>query len=326
MIRLRWSNNSMMLLSILLAILLWVYVTNVQNPVKEQEFRVAVDTRGEVSQGVAVTGLPKSVVVKVQGKNAQLSGVRPADFQATVDLSNLEEGDSSRPVQVTVPSGLQVVQVNPARVNLTVEKNIQKQVPINVVIKGEPATGYSALEPVVQPTAVLLRGPSRLVNDLKNIEVTANIDSATQNIDQVLMVQVPSGVSSSPDRVKVIVPVTQALPSRILPVVPRYTGSLAESYQLVRSVVHPTSVQVYAPVQILNQLESISTEAIRLDGINDTTLKEARLLLPEGVVNIVPGNVEVAIQVKPKQPPSTPDPPPENPGDTTSPPDQSKQP
>ncbi|WP_273484606.1 YbbR-like domain-containing protein [Desulforamulus ruminis] len=309
MIRLKWSNNSMMLLSVLLALLLWVYVTIEENPVKEQDFRVELDTRGEVAQGVLVDGLPKNVVVRVQGKTAQLSGIRATDFQATVELGALEEGTTTRPVHVTVPSGLQVVQVNPARVNLTVEKIIQKQVPVNVVVKGEPASGYSALEPVVQPAEVLIKGSAKIINQLKSLEVTANIISATQNLEQVLMVQVPAGVSCSPDRVKVIIPVTRTMPSRVLPVVPRYSGSLPEAYQLVRAIVQPATVQVYAPVEVLNRLESIGTEAVRLDGITENTLKEVRLLVPEGVVDMVPGKVEVAIQVRPKQTqPETPPP------------------
>lgn len=302
MIRLKWSNNSMMLLSVLMAILLWVYVTNVQNPVKEQEFRVAVDTRGEIPQGLSVTGLPQSVVVRVRGNNAQLNGVRSTDFQAVVDLSNLSEGSTHRPVQVTAPSGLQVVQVSPARVDLTVDRIIQRQVPLRVSVKGEPTDGFSALEPVVQPTAVLIRGPAKTINQIKVIDITANISGTSQNVEQTLMVPVPSGVSASPDRVKVFVPVTRSLPSKVLPVVVRYAGNPADQYQVVRAIAQPAAVQVFAPSEVLKKLAGIDTEPINVDGISDNLIKEARLQLPAGVVDIVPDKVEVVIQVKAKQP------------------------
>ncbi|MDO7786561.1 CdaR family protein [Desulforamulus aquiferis] len=319
MIRLKWSNNSMMLLSVLLAILLWIYVTNVQNPVKEQEFRVNLDVRGEVPQGLTMAGMPKTVTVRVQGKNAQLTGIQAADFQAIVELGPLEEGETTRTVQITAPSGLQVVQVNPARVNLELESIIQKQVPVTVAIRGEPVTGYYALEPAIQPTAVLIRGPARIINEIKSLEVTANISGASQNVDQTLMVPLPEGVTSSPDRVKVLVPVTQAQPYKVLPVVVKTTGTLPEQYQLVRAIPQPATVQVYAPVEVLNNLENITTENIRLDGITDNVLKEARLLLPEGVIDMIPGRVEVSIQVRPKQPQAT-DPPPTTPPTTQQPP------
>ncbi|MEW6696278.1 MAG: YbbR-like domain-containing protein [Bacillota bacterium] len=323
MIRLKWSNNSMLLLSVLLAILLWVYVTNVQNPIKELEYRVTVETRGELPQGLTLSGLPKTVAVRVQGKNAQLSGIRPADFQAVVDLNNLAEGETTRPVQVTAPSGLQIVLVNPTRVTLTAERQIQKQLPVTAVIKGEPVSGHTALEPVVQPTAVLVRGSARILKNLQGLELTVDITGASQNVEQQLMVPLPSGVTASPDRVKVLVPVTRALPSRSLPVVPRYTGSPADAYQVIRVIPQPATVQVYAPVEVLRNLESINTETIPIDGISDDVLKEARLLLPEGVVDIVPGKVELAVQVKPKQPP---DQEPETPPENANPPEQNKQP
>lgn len=312
MIRLKWSNNSMMFLSVLLAILLWVYVTNVQNPVKEQEFRVALEVRGEVPQGLSMTGMPKNVAVRVQGKNAQLSGIQSADFQAMVELGPLEEGTITRTVQITAPSGLQVIHVNPARVNLEVERIIQKQVPVSVVIKGESVNGYTVSDPVIQPTAVLIRGSAKIIDQITNLEVTANITGATQNVDQTLMVPVPEGVSSSPDRVKVIIPVTRALPYKVLPVVIRTSGNLPEQFQLVRTIAQPATIQVYAPTEVLNNLESIITENIKLDGITENVLREVRLLVPEGVTEVIPSKVEVAIQVRPKQAPVT-EPPPTTP-------------
>ncbi|CCO07860.1 CdaR family protein [Desulforamulus hydrothermalis] len=302
MIRLKWSKNTMLLLSVLLALLLWVYVNIVQNPVKEQEFRVALETRGELPQGLTVSGLPKSVTVRVQGKNTQLSGIRSADFQAYVDLGNIGEGENSRPVQVSAPSGLQVIQVNPARLNLVAERLIQKQLPVAAAVKGEPLSGYTALEPVVQPTAVLVRGPAKVLQDLKKLELTVDITGTSQNIEQQLMIPLPAGVAATPDRVKVLVPVTRALPSRTLPVVPRYSGSPADPYQLLRVIPQPATVQVYAPVEVLQNLDIINTETIRIDGITGDVIKEARLLLPAGVVDIIPGKVELAFQVKPKQP------------------------
>ncbi|SHK19228.1 YbbR-like domain-containing protein [Desulforamulus aeronauticus] len=322
MIRLKWSNNSMMLLSVLLAVLLWVYVTNVQNPIKEQDFRVAVDTRGELPQGITMSGLPQTVSVRVQGKNAQLSGVRPADFQAVVDLSNVEEGTNSLPIQVTTPTGLQIVHMNPARADIVADRLLQKQFPVKIVLRGEPVKGYSAAEPVIQPSAVMVRGPARLLKDIKNVEATVDVSEASQNIEQTLTVSLPQGVSSVPDRVKVLVPVTRTMPSRTLQVVPRYIGNPADQYQIVRIIPQPANVLVYAPVEVLKELENISTEPIRIDGIAENAVKDVRLLLPAGVAEIIPGKVEVTIQVKAKQPTQGPEPTPTPPPVDTVPPEK----
>lgn len=302
MSRQNWNNKTMMLLSVLLAVLLWVYVTNVQNPIKEQEFRVAVDTRGEVPPDITISGLPKTVTVRVQGKNAQLTGIRPADFQAVVDLSNLTEGTNNRPIQITPPSGLQIVQVNPARVDIVADRVVQKQFPVKIVLKGEAASGYSVAEPVVQPTAVMVRGASSLLKDINNVEVTVDVTGAKQNIEQTLQVLLPQGLSAVPDRVKVLVPVTRTMPNRTLQITPRYVGNPAEQYQIVKVIPQPATVLVYAPLEVLRDMETIYTESIRIEGISENTVREVRLLVPEGVEEIIPSKVEVTIQVKPKQP------------------------
>ncbi|GAB6178840.1 CdaR family protein [Desulfotomaculum defluvii] len=314
MIRLRLSNKTMLLLSFLLAIILWLYVNIVHNPGKEQEFRVMLDTRGTIPQGLTIGELPQNVVVRVQGKNIiQLSGVRAQDFQATVDLSNLQEGVNNRPVQVTAPSGLQVVQVKPARLEITADRVIQKQLTVNAVIKGESKYGYTVLEPVIEPSTVLVHGTARLLKNVTSININVDVSGASQNIEQVQTVPLPTGLSATPERVKILVPVTRSLPYRDLPILPSYTGSPETNFQLVRVIAQPTNVRVYAPEEILNNLDSISTQVINIDGISKDTIRDVPLQLPSGVVDLIPGKVEVAIQVKPKQPAAEPEPPKETP-------------
>ncbi|ABO48842.1 YbbR family protein [Desulforamulus reducens MI-1] len=311
MIRLKWSNNTMLLLSLLLAIILWLYVNIVHNPGKEQEFRVALDTRGKVAQGLTISSsLPQEVTVRVQGRNIiQLSGVKAQDFQATVDLNNLQEGVNNRIIQVTAPSGLQVVQVNPARVEITADRVIQRQLPVKVVIKGQPQYGYTTLEPVIEPADVLVRGPARLLKNLTSIALNVDVSGATQNIEQVKSVALPAGLESTPERVKLLLPITRSVPYRMVPVLPRYSGNPEDNYQLVRITVEPSSVKVYAPEEILNNLAGIHTETIQLEGLDKDDIREAKILLPPGVVDIMPGKVEVAIQIKQKQPTTEPSPP-----------------
>lgn len=303
MIRLKWSNNTMLLLSLSLAIILWLYVNIVHNPGKEQEFRVALDTRGTLPQGLTISELPRNVVVRVQGKNIiQLSGVRSQDFQATVDLSNLQEGVNSRPVQVTAPSGLQVVQVNPVRVEITADRVIQKQLPIKAVIKGQSQYGYTVLEPVIEPNLVFVHGTARQLKNITSININIDVTGATQNVEREQSVPLPTGLIATPEKVKILVPVTRSLPYRSLTIVPSYTGTPEANFQLVRVIAQPSNVQVYAPEEVLQKLDSISTETVNIDGIKTDTIKEVRLQVPPGVVDLIPGKVEVAIQVKPKQP------------------------
>lgn len=314
MIRLRLSNKTMLLLSLLLAIILWLYVNIVHNPGKEQEFRVMLDTRGTIPQGLTISELPQNVVVRVQGKNViQLSGVRAQDFQATVDLSNLQEGVNSRPVQVTAPSGLQVVQVNPARLEITADRIIQKQLTIKAVIKGESQYGYTVLEPVIEPSTVLVRGTAQLLKNITSININVDVTGASQNVERVHTVPLTTGLTASPERVKILIPVTRSLPYRDLPVLPSYTGNLGDNLQLVRVIAQPTYVRVYAPDEVLNNLAGISTETINIDGIIKDTIKDVSLQLPSGVVDLIPRKAEVALQVKPKQPATGPEPPKETP-------------
>lgn len=299
MASLNWRKNSMLVLSLLLAVLLWIYVTNVQNPLKEQDFRVALHTQGELGQGLVASGWPEQVTVRVQGNNSQLAGLMSSDFQARLDLSGLTEGETTRLVQVIAPAGIQVLGANPDRVSIKVERIVQHRVPVIISLRGNPATGYTAGEPVVQPATVLIQGPDTLISGVKNINLTVNIQGISQGYEQTLLVRLPKGVTANLDHVKVMVPVNQSTLTKSLTVVPQVTGTPATGYQVGSGSAKPDTVQISGPPELLNNLKSVNTEAVSVDGANKDITQQAKIQLPQGITTVTPDTVTVTVPVSP---------------------------
>ena len=103
------------LLSIGVAALLWLVVTG--DPEVERTIRVGLELQ-RAPTGVELVGtVPDTVAVRVRGGTSQLSGLGSGNLSVVVDLDGVRPGRRLFPLtadQVTVPYGVQVVQVTPA--------------------------------------------------------------------------------------------------------------------------------------------------------------------------------------------------------------------
>ena len=100
------NNTGMKILSVMIAILIWLLVANTNDPVVTKKFsdisvkvindNVLTDEgyAYEITEGEAVT-------ITVRGKNSIVGGLSASDFQAVADFSKLSKVDAI-PIDVTV--------------------------------------------------------------------------------------------------------------------------------------------------------------------------------------------------------------------------------
>jgi YbbR domain-containing protein len=311
-----WRNNSLMLLSLLLAFALWLYVSNEQNPLREKVLTIKLEQTGLEHDFIISEGLPENVTVKVQGNRSQLANLVPADFRAVVNIPAEKTGELTLPVQVSTPTGLRVTQVIPDMVNLFIDKITEIEVPVAVSLRGEPGQGFTALAPFYQPNTVLARGPSRLIGGIKQATALIDIQGAVKDVEQTLQVGVGNAdITLSPATVKVVVPIVAMVPAKTVPVLIAVIGSPAEGYYVKSTVSDPATVQLSGRPEDLSAITSIKTEPIDITGADKNLTREVGLTIPQGV-SVEPNRVKVQVEVvKGEVPP--PEPPDES--DSTTP-------
>lgn len=85
---------------------------------------------------------------------------------------------------------------------------------------------------------------------------------------------------------------------RELEVEVKYSGSVAEGYELQRVTVVPDKVKVRGPASHVNALQKAPTEVISLDGHRDTfTLPQADIQIPDRKVDLLNGDVSVTFEI-----------------------------
>jgi len=301
-----WRNMSLRILSVLLALLLWVYATNEQNPVHNQILSINLTQRGLPENMVVSNDIPRVVSVRVQGTRGQVTALTPSDFEAVLDLSKVTEGEQYLPVKVNAPQGVQITQVTPGRVNAVVEDIVEQQINLKATLKGSPAKGYTAMDPVVLPAAVTVRGPRSKVAAISQVNLTVDVESAAAQVEKTLPVIVDqSGVTVNPKTVKVTVPITQ-LPSKLVPVRARATGTPARDFEVDGITIKPAEVLVAAPQAILAGINWIETENVDVKGADHDINVKIGVSPPQGVVEIKPATVDVTVQLKKAKTPQPP--------------------
>lgn len=294
----KWQNNSIKLLSVLLALILWIYVSNEQNPAGEKLLDISLVQTGLTEDLVIADGMPEIVRVRVVGNKTQLANLNPGDLKAVVDLSQGVAGDITLPVQVSAPPGVRVAQVNPAEVRLSLDSLVEKVLSVTVSLRGSPAPGFTALAPVCRPETVSVYGPGKTVNTISQITAVVDITTATKDVNEAVTVSAGvAGVTVKPATVQVTVPIAGTALSKAVPVMPQLYGTPAAGFTITRSYAEPASVQISGPAEVLNTISEIKTETVDINGVSQNLVREVSLAPVAGIFYVQPGRVKVYLDV-----------------------------
>ena len=186
-----------MVLSVLVAIGLWVYVVGVQNPDSSGPVRnlpvTFVGTDVLESRGLMiVSGADQTVTLNVNGKRDALLALSAETVSITVDVSSISEpGQYSSEYQVSFhlppsvsASSLVTTERYPQAVTYTVVRQATRSIPVRGTATGSVAEGYQAGEFRFEPEFLEVRGEESKVNQ---------IDYALVSLDQENMSETYSG-------------------------------------------------------------------------------------------------------------------------------------
>lgn len=179
------SKGLYMVLSVIIAIALWMYVREVVNPDASGPVRnlpvTFVGTDVLESRGLMlVSGTEQTVTLNVSGKLDAVTSLSEETVSIRVDVSALTEpGQYSSDYQVyynlppTISSGsLAITDQHPQKVSFTVARQAVRSIPIRGSSVGSVAEGYQAGEFSFQPERIEIRGEESLVNQIDYALVT----------------------------------------------------------------------------------------------------------------------------------------------------------
>ncbi len=154
-------NWPLKVLSLVFAVLLWLYVSVGQTQLEVPKTAV-LELRNLPANLVRTSDVVSTIDLKLLGSAAQLRGIEKNSLGYELDMSQATPGRISFKVIDTrikgLPSGVKVTELSPSEITISFSERVDKEMPVEVVTKGEPAFGYQIEEKSSQPRLVKVSG------------------------------------------------------------------------------------------------------------------------------------------------------------------------
>lgn len=307
----RWlgKNLGTLILAFLLALTVWVSSTIAADPNQQcpSPRVIPLEIVGEDPGLERMSEAPTQVGIEIFAPRSICEQLQEQGLdKARLDLTGL--GPGTHTVPVTLPqipfSPYRIDSYTPHEVTVALEPLVTETFPISLTIRGEPALGFEAGDPLLDAAQASVSGPASQVQLVKEVRAQLNLTGATEAVVRTLTLQVigeegfdPGRITLIPERVRVTVPIIQLGRYRELAVQVKTTGQWATGYRLTSITVSPPTVTVFSPdPERINQLPGfVETEPIDLTGASDDVVVNVDLNLPEGVSLV--GRETVLVQV-----------------------------
>jgi YbbR domain-containing protein len=298
-------NFSYRLISIFIAVTLWLWVTIASNPTQEKVLDIPLESE-KLADNLMVAEIPDSVKVRIEGRENIVEDITSRDLKAIVNLAGSTVGSNTAVVEVVLPSGVQLVSTTPSQVNVVIDRVEEIQVGVTIETEGKIQDGYVTVTPLATPSEIIIKGPKSLLDTIEDVFVTARIEGYNQTYKETLPVKVRDNkgnyiqewLRQDPGHVEVYIPIVKDEPSEKILVKPAIIGKPAEGFQIKQVKVEPEFAQVTGTYQILSTLDYLSTETIILEELTTDLIQEVEVVVPDESINISPKTVRVIIQLE----------------------------
>ena len=170
MIQLLTRNPGWKLLSLVIAIVLWIAVA--REPEVATSISAPVDFRN-MRDDLDVTGnLPDSVRLELRGPSGRLTRDNLSTVAVVLDLSDARQGQrtySIRGRNLNLPAGVVFYQAVPSQVTLHFNQLVFKDEAVQLLFVNQPA-GYRVASQQFVPTRVRIRGPQDRMESIHQIK------------------------------------------------------------------------------------------------------------------------------------------------------------
>ncbi len=300
--RIQIENKGLMLLSVLLAVALFIISRQPVSDVKL--FNVPLEYRGQRSD-VEISGeIAQTVSVRVRGPRDLVRSLMPTQLAVTADLTNKEAGErvvQLRTADVALPdSSIQVVQIEPASIRLVLEPKMKIRVPVKAQLIGHLAEGLELYGTSAVPDLIEIEGAESQISKVAYL-LTESINLSGHGKSFQTMVDVETPHSSlrvlTTTPVKLTIEIGERRSFKRFPAVPVHWANPTTDKELLTKTVE---VQLYGPASALDALQSKDLRAeITVDTAPSVTTAIPKVILPENsaphveVLKIIPNEVKL---------------------------------
>lgn len=299
------------MLSLIIAITIWFVVMNMINPWINGFVSIPVSVENEeyiYNQNKAyIIRDPKNVKVNYMVKNNEQAIVKQSDFNAYIDLKDL---DSTNDLTVHikalngVDSYVSNVEPEPKTLRVEFDEVVRHDYTVRYEIKGNMIEGHSAGSVILSPNVVYISGSSAGISNIDHVVVEIPVTNREESFSGIATVRIIDkegnrmsleGLSLSAKEVNYTVVVNSRANISVNAIV---EGNVKAGYTYAGVQVTPNMIIVNGPRSILQNYYNLELPVINIDGFDQNVELDfaTKDVLPPGITSNV-DNIKVNITI-----------------------------
>lgn len=279
------------IISVVIALILWVYVVNVINPPSSSTIEgVPVRLLNQevlAASNLAIAGeTDYTVDVVIEGARSDILDIAEEDITANADLFGLGKGQNYLVVTVSVPEKIAVKEVKSARIPVLIDELVKVSKPVRLhmtyINKGYEIGGVT-----INPDEVIVIGAKSLVDAVSYVEVMVSEEKLTEEASTLQCST--KAVNADGDAMQGVrlssayVEVTASLyETKTVPLQVPIEGTLGDYIELVSQEI-PQTITIKGPAVILENIQAIIARPVEIEGLTKDATIPVIPILPEGV-------------------------------------------
>lgn len=264
-------NIGLKILSVLLATVLWLVITNLDDPVRYKSFSdvpVKIKNEGIIStpnQSYVITE-GETIDFKVAARRSIIESLSYSDFEVTADFAYLSQVNSVG-INITPKRFSDEIEIvdrgDVQNVTISIEKLSEAEFKINVVEKGKVSEGYYLGPESASPVMILVSGPKSRIEQIKQVVVEVDVEGASSSVrklsepialDEEGKAIDPTRLSFSHNYIEVSFDLyrIKEIPLKVVT-----TGQPAEGYTMTGVEYQPKTIEIAAKNSLLRTIDSL---------------------------------------------------------------------
>lgn len=299
-------NIAAKIIAVLAAVILWFFVMNEQNPFLENTISVPVVTEN-VADNMVVTTKEETVKFRLRGHRSAFLAAPSSEFKAVLDLAGINEGTYDIKAEEILPPGLELISMTPDKIEVKVERIIQRQVPVMIQTTGILAEGYTLVSMIPSLKMITVEGTREAVEKVTRAVGIVTLSENSKDFAVEITLQPfnekgrpAEGVIVKEGRINVEVDIDKGQTKKTVVVQPKFSGEPANGYVVGKVRVVPATVEISGSASVVAAITEVDTLPVSVSDANTSFSRLVRVKLPGGT-SALPNEVMVYADIAEKK-------------------------
>lgn len=285
----RTSIPVMRVFIIAATVLIWANV--VAFTTKTQTITLPIQVEG-LAPGTAVAQAMPEVSINLSGRAIDIAKVNENNLIFVINLNNSQAGEEvNASVNLKAPlKGINVLSYEPHSLQLAIERETTKLLPVVVEPVGMLADGFAITNAVVDPGSVTISGSPTLLGQVSEVVVEVSVTRRRKTFTVPVIPKAllgknlhPANLTITPNPISATLTIEKGSATRNLGVKATFDGELPAGFFLKEVQFDPPVVSITGNQRVIGALANLISTPIKLTSRDATFSEQVSLDLPTGV-------------------------------------------